>query len=465
MHPRSIYFRPALLYALTLWVTVGLGLGLAHLTRRPQPSVVLITVDSLRADHLGIYGYERATSPAIDALAERAVVFDRAYTVDTLSGPSHSSIFTSLYPVTHGVFYNGHKLPHELTTMAEIFRDAGYRTAAFVSDRWLGTSLHYDQGFETFAINQVASHARGVKSVAIEGRSFQLARAWMKNQRDTPFFLWLHCQQPHFSYNPPPPWDSAFVPGIPPDYLYRHFETMREAHRAGTLPKADEHRVEALYDGEIALTDHLLKPLFEELERHSEPVWVVFTSDHGDLFFEGEPPRVGHGGGHYYEGAMRVPLIVVPPPEQPRPVARFDGLVSSIDILPTLAEIAGLRLPTGAEGRSFLGAIEGRQSAGRDRVHAMYVKDPEQPTLALRTERWKFIRRDDRGSRELYDLSVDPLESTNLSDAEAATASRMSRELDVWFAERDRPDSRPEPELSEEIRALLEQGGYLDEDD
>jgi len=465
MRERLIYFRPALLYAISLWIVVAGCLGLAHLMHPPAPSIVLITVDSLRADHLGSYGYDRATSPAIDALAERGIVFDRAFTVDTLSGPSHSSIFTSLYPSEHGVVYNGHKLPQDVTTLAELFRDSGYRTAAFVSDWLLGKRLNYDQGFENFSLSQVPSRTRGARQPAVEGRSYQLARSWLRNQRESPFFLWLHCQQPHFSYNPPPPWDSAFMPGIPDDYLYRQFDAMRDAFRSDQLPELDRRRVEALYDGEIAFTDHLLKPLFEEIERHQQPVWIILTADHGDLFFEGETPRIGHGGGHFYEGAMRVPLIVVPPPGQPRPISRFGGLVSSIDILPTLAEIAELQAPIGTRGISFLGAMQGRRQSLRDRVHAMYMKEPSEPTLALRGVRWKLIRREDREHLELYDLSVDPLETNNLATVEVERLAELSRELDLWFAGLDGTTARNQPELSEEIRALLEQGGYLDEDD
>lgn len=464
MRERLIYFRPFLIYALTLWIVVGLSLALAHRARRARPSVVLITVDSLRADHLGVYGYERQTSPAIDALASRGVVFDRAFTVDTLSGPSHASIFTSSYPSAHGVVYNGHELPQERTTLAELFRESGYRTAAFVSDWLLGKRMRFDQGFDSFTLSQVASHTRGARPLAAEGRSYQLARNWVRQQADTPFFLWLHCQQPHFSYDPPAPWDAAFVGEIPADYRYRHFETMRDALDAGSLTAEDRRRVEALYDGEIAFTDHLLRPLFEELERHPRPLWIVFTSDHGELFFEGRPPRVGHGGGHYYDAAMRVPLIVVPPPGQPRPVARFAGLVSSIDILPTLAEIAALRRPASVEGRSLLAAVEGRSTTGHERVHAMYVKKPQRPTLALRSERWKLIRRDDGATHELYDLSVDPFETVDLSATEPDRLSELSRELERWAAARMAQAQPSTPELSEEIRALLEQGGYLDEE-
>jgi len=462
------YYRPAVAYASVLALVVGAIVALHLLTRpAPPPSVVLITVDSLRADHLGIYGYERDTSPNLDALAPEAVVFDRAYTVETLSGPSHASIFTSLYPVTHGVIYNAYRLDQEALTLAEMLRGAGYRTAAVVSDWLFAEEFGFGQGFDRYQVIQVSSHQSVPKTITAESRPYQLARRWLAGLRGQRFFLWLHCQHPHTSYNPPAPFDLKFAPDIPDDYRYRHYETMREDLARGRLTEEDRRRVVALYDGEIAFTDQMLKLLFDELREHPEPVLVILTADHGDLLFEGAAAdRIGHGHGNFYEGAMRVPLVVVPPAGARREPGRVDALVSTVDLLPTIADYAGVTLPDGIEGRSLRPWLEGAPSESRKTVKAMYLKEETRPVLALRDHRFKLIHRAGRDRpHELYDLVEDPGETRNLADARPEQVRASVDRLRAWFGERPDRFPRAQRGLSSEIEALLKQGGYLEEDD
>jgi arylsulfatase A-like enzyme len=437
-----------------------------RLGRGPEPpSFVLITVDSLRADRLGVYGHSRTTSPRIDALAARGIVFERAFTVETLSAPSHASILTSLYPATHGVAYNGYRLPEEAETLAEILGRAGYRTAAFVSDILLDARFGFDQGFDKFERSQVPSRPGRGRQLNAEGRSYQLARYWLRAARDDRFFLWLHCHQPHFSYDPLPPWDHAFDADIPRDWPLRDHHAVRVARAEGRLTARDVERVGALYDGEVALTDHLLGPLFDELASHARPVVVLLTADHGELLFDGGTRRLDHGRGDFYDGALRVPLIVVPPAGEAFRPGRVSTLVSTVDLLPTVLDLAGLDAPSGLEGRSLVGLLSGR-GEGRDRVYATYVREADRPTLAVRDARFKLIDRGGNPPRsELYDLTADPHERHDLAAERAEVASRRAAELRAWYAGRPRRLAGAEEGLSREVRALLRQGGYLEADE
>ncbi len=460
------YYRPAMLYASALFAVVVLVVTVHLLTRPPTPpSVVLITVDSLRADHLGLYGYGRATSPQIDALARDGVVFERAFTVETLSGPSHASLFTGLYPVTHGVVYNGYRLPEEAVTLAELLRSAGFRTAAFVSDALVGERFGFAQGFDQFELSQVRTQARGPKQLNVEARSYHLARHWLRAMRGKKFFLWLHCQQPHFSYNPIPPYDLRFDPEIPDRYPYRNHWKLMRALKKGQITATDEARITALYDGEIAFTDELLGMIFDELRQHPEPLVTVFTSDHGDMLFEPrERKRVGHGGGHFYDDAMRIPLVIVPPAGFETDVSHVRGLVSSIDILPTLAELVGFEAPANLEGRSLAGLLAGVESRGRDAAYAMYLKHEGQHTLALRTETHKLIHREQDHTGELYDLVADPGELNNLAHEQPELLQQLTDRVRSWFDARPARLPGAELALSPEVQALLRRGGYLDDD-
>ncbi len=460
------YYRPAILYCAALFTVVALIVTTHVLTRPPAPpSIVLITVDSLRADHLGLYGYQRETSPHIDALARDGVVFERAYTVETLSGPAHASLFTGLYPVTHGVVYNGYRLTEEAVTLAELLRSAGFRTAAFVSDSLVSRRFGFGQGFDGFQRSQVESHAKSPKQLNVEARSYHLARHWLRAMRGEKFFLWLHCHQPHFSYNPIAPYDRRFDPEIPDPYPYRNHTNLKSAVEEGRLTSADEAHVTALYDGEIAFTDEMLGAIFEELRQHPEPVVIILTSDHGELLFEPrDRKRVGHGGGHFYEGAMRIPLVIVPPAGFESDVTHVQGLVSSIDILPTIADFVGIEIPAKIEGRSLRGLLAGTESSGRDVAYAMHFKHDESPTLALRTQTYKLIHRAGRDAGELYDLVADPVELNDLAREQPVVLQRLTDRVWSWFNERPERLPGAQQGLSPEVEALLRRGGYLDDD-
>lgn len=460
-----VFYRPAIAYSLALFLAVASIVTVDRATRPPEPpSVVLITVDSLRADHLGTYGYARETSPNIDALARRGVVFDRAFTVETLSGPSHASMFTSLFPVTHGVVYNGHELRDEAWTLAELLRSADYRTAAVVGDRLVGAGFGYDQGFDRFQLMPVSLGVHVRKTVSGESRAYRLALNWLRELRGERFFLWLHCQNPHFDYDPPPPYDSKFLAGIPGDYPYRQFETLRRAVRHAELDSEDEARVTALYDGEVAFTDAMLKPIFDELRDQHGDILILLTADHGDLLFEPRAvKRVGHGGGHFYDDAMRVPLIVVPPGG---PVGRADALVSAVDLLPTVADYAGIEPPDGIEGLSLRPLIAGESDEARDAVHAMYLRHEHRSTLAVRTERYKLIHRGGSPPRdELYDLREDPAELHDLAAERPEIVRSLRDDLLGWFDARPDGLKNGRRRLSPEVEELLRRGGYLEDDD
>jgi len=466
---RFRYYRPAVLYSISLFVLTA-AVWAAHALTRPAepPSVVLIVVDSLRADHLGLYGYDRPTSPNIDSLGRRGAVFHRAYTAETLSGPAIASVMTSLYPVTHGVIYNGYQLHEDAQTLADLLRTRGFRTAAFVSDELVGDSVGFHRGFDTFEVSEVPGFPTPDRSMKVETRSFDLARRWLEERRGQRFFLWLHAQQPHWSYDPIPPFDRRFDPDVPPDFPYRSYLKLKDALAKGGIGARDEERVVALYDGEIAFVDEQLGAIFHELAQHERPPLTVLLADHGELLFEPQNDRrVGHGGGRYHEAAMRIPLIVVPPQAAAPVTADVRALVSGIDVLPTILDYVGLRPPPVVEGRSLRPLIEGGASTHHDAVYAMYLRHgPAEMSLAVRDERYKLVYHTaDGGQDELYDLLQDPREQRNIARQLPGETNRLREQLLVWFASRPARPPRDHGALRPEVEALLRKAGYLEQDE
>ncbi len=315
------------------------------------PNVLLITIDTLRADHLHCYGQPLPTSPRIDAFAARSVVFERAIAASGYTGPAHSSIMTSRYPRRQSMgFSNGMLVLGGVETLAEAFRKGGYDTAAFVSNGVLAARTGLDQGFEVYN-DELPTVERNRPNVfeRLAPQTVERALPWLGRPRTKPFFLWVHFQDPHGPYTPPASYRDQFhVPAVAGEPELRVLDD--NSGQGGIPPyqlvdgsrRASDYR--SRYAGEIAYMDQSVGELLAAVERH-RPTIVALTADHGESFGEN-----GFYFAHGHSAApdlSHVPLIVNAPGLHPE---RRADPVSHVDVMPTLLELAGRPVPAGVEG-------------------------------------------------------------------------------------------------------------------
>jgi arylsulfatase len=343
--------RAILAALLAVLAVPGAACSLAGGSTEGRPNVVLICLDTVRADHLGSYGYSRPTTPAIDALAGRALVFTRASATAGWTKPSVPSFLTGTYPCQHGV-YEGSAfseagevtdlLPAEALTLAEAFQQSGYGTAAFVHNAQLRAGNGFEQGFEVY--QQAELDARALRW---HGLDWLDARGASGDAR--PFFLYLHFLDAHWPYSAPEEWVTRFAPAQATQrFRGRESRALYSAINAGehVMTADDRAALVALYDGALAYLDSELGRLFAGLELRglAADTIVCIVADHGEEF--GEHGKVGHGHG-LWESLLHVPWILAVPG---RGAERHDGLVSLIDLFPTLLAAAGIEPPAGHEG-------------------------------------------------------------------------------------------------------------------
>ena len=386
---------------------------------RPDIPVVVITIDTLRADRLGCYGYARAETPNLDALAREGVLFRTAFTTVPLTVPAHTSIFTGLYPAGHGVRDNDGALSERPETLAALLRRSGYATAAFVGsavlERRAGLARGFDHYGDRFGATNSGAHAETLERPATE--VVQEALDWLSRHPESRQFLWLHLFDPHDPYAPPQP------------FLDRH---------AGRP-----------YDGEIAAVDAALGKLFDYLRKTGQydRALIVVAGDHGEGLGEhGEPNH----GLFLYEATIRVPLLLKLPGAQRRGDV-VESPVSLIDVLPTILDRLGLPGMPGIEGQALLSAQPNAASRGIY-SESLYLQFhfgwSEQ--RSLRTARYKYI---ESTRPELYDLERDPGETRDLAAGNHTLAESLQKRL------RDSPGYRfatPAPAARAQDRERLE---------
>jgi len=441
-------------------------------TEPPRRNVILISIDTLRADRLGCYGNPRAASPAIDRLARSGVRCRSVIAPSNWTLPSHYSMMTSLYPSVHGVhpdraIFGGFRRPTHVAgvrgsgreeTIAERLADLGYFTAAITENGWVHPEFGFDQGFASYVADTSGSLA------ATRGRTLD----WLAAHAELPFFLFVHTYQPHQPYDAPAPYDTMFLdtshvgyalPGstVPVDFL-------EDFQRGFFEPmQADVEAFRALYDAEVRYVDDFVSDLVRTLERHGidDRTVVVLTSDHGEEIFE--HGRFSHGDALYDE-VMRVPLIVwgagIPAGVE------IDDPVTLLDILPTVVEIAGGRIDAPVQGRSlvprFAGAVPGfdaralfAEGFGKDSI----------PMYGIWRGSHKYITGASPDSGELYDLALDPEERHDLSGSHPGTAADLRSAIEAWRGENlvlgERFESA-EGALDEDVVERLRSLGYLD---
>lgn len=397
---------------------------------RERWNVVLVTVDTLRADKLGAYRGDVPT-PNIDRLAADGVVFENTATVAPLTLPAHASILTGTYPLFHGIRDNGgYYLASEQITLAESLRDEGYRTGAFVGafvlhSRW-GLSQGFDRYFDDFQFSEfedpsLANVQRPGNEVLAE------ATEWMRSVGDEPFFSWIHFYDPHTPYAPP------------------------ESYRAFSSP----------YDGEVAFVDHLVGELIAWLEEAGlrERTILAFVADHGEGLGQHEESEHGF---FVYDATIRVPFILNVPGAT-FVEARIEDQVSLVDVMPTLLALVGKKTPDDVQGRSMLERLLGEAKDTERFVYSeTYYPRHLYGWSELKSLRGVDLHYIDAPEPELYDVRRDPEETVNLAAQRASTVRKLNDELESLETGMTGKASYQRPsELDAETRRRLEALGYV----
>ena len=303
------------------------------------PNVLLVSIDTLRPDHLHAYGYDRPTSPTIDRLAREGARFENAIAPTSWTLPSHITLLTGLPPSAHGVTKGGRRLLPEATTLAEIFHRTGYETVGFVSGPFLRAIYGYEQGFDRYDDEIATPILRASHSDVTSPKLVEKLLGWLGDRDDSrPFFAFLHMWDPHYDFIPPPPYDTMFDPDYEGTMTGENFTSSKD-FRWGMDERDFEH-VLALYDGEIRYTDDHLGQIIEALESQGllDDTIIVVTSDHGEEFLEHR--RKGHAQS-LFEEVIRIPLVVRYP-KGVRAGAVFDDQVRLADVAPTIVGLAGV---------------------------------------------------------------------------------------------------------------------------
>lgn len=449
--------------------------------RSARPNVLLVVLDTARADRFSFAGYRRTTSPSIDALAADGTVHSRAFSTCFWTLPSHATLFTGLYPSQAGATSETNELPRGSRTIAAALKEHGYDTGAFVCNPWINTWRGFGKGFSTFVD---AWKAEGSGEVLVdrqpEEQATRRALAWLDQEREgkNPFFLFMNLNRAHLPYEPEEIHRQQFLrPDRDPERV-RSLGKVRGMWDflggAIALDETDFEILNELYDGEIANADAYVGEILDFLRANDllDDTLVIITSDHGENI--GDHGMIDHLLS-MYDSTLHVPLVARYPGRFEGGV-REDGLVSLVDIAPTILDVCGCsRAVPGLQAarRSLCGAIREPGSlviAENDRpMNGMKVMRGRFPDFdvagidnrmrAVRTDRHKLIWREGVGT-ELYDLEADPGETRDLGSADADLHDRLMEHLDAWQRRMPAPGAGggPRPVDRQSMEALRSLG-------
>lgn len=437
-----------------------------------RPNIFLLTIESLRPDHVGSYSGERKTTPNLDALAREAVVYEDAHAVTSWTLASHASMFTGLYPTAHGAVGPKSKLPDTARTLADLLAAEGYQTAGVASGPYLAKSHNLSQGFEYYDQSAATLGTQGgahddVTNPILEKVIFRFLDSYRDPER--PLFLFAYYWDPHYDYIPPAPFDAMFVDDDSERVDLRGYESSLRV--TSKITDAQLRYVVSQYDGEIRHTDAYLGRLFDRLKESG--LWddsvIIVTSDHGEEFFD--HGQKGHKRTLYSE-SVHVPLIVKLP--SAAQTGRDSRLVSLVDLFPTILELAGIELEVPHQGASlFAPEPDPERSIFFELLSTFYHRLTDGPGFRRVDEEWLAIRRGDHKLLivpaeqrvELYRVSSDPAEQHDIAIEAPELVEQLEAVLTEW-RERSRMlsevGSSTEAELDstqvERLRAL----GYLE---
>jgi arylsulfatase A-like enzyme len=463
MRPISDGRVDLLLLSCTVLAPLAPGCRPAPTGPAERPDVILVSIDSLRSDHLGCYGYRKETSPAIDGLASRGVRFETAVSTTSWTLPAHAAMLTGLFDTSHGVVDNGLGLPEDVRTLAEDLRSAGYRTAGFFGGPYLDPAYGFGKGFdhyESCMSPEVADAHRDVTGP----RTVAAVKAWLDGACSAgdarPLFLFVHLWDVHYDYMPPREYVERFDPGYEgtldgSDFLRN---PAVEPHMA---PRDFDHLL-ALYDGEIRFTDENLARILDDFERRKRPSkpLVLVTADHGEEFFE-------HGNkGHQrslFEEVVRVPWIVCWPGHLDAGRIVRDQ-VRLVDLVPTVLALAGVQGAPPMDGRDVAPLMRGETLAPRPALLDLLVDRNE--VLGVRTDGTKSLvwpKADPPLVRYRYDLRLDPHEESPHVEPAEASERDLEKLVEAARALRTKPRART-VDVGAELRRRLGVLGYAGDD-
>ena len=437
----------------------------------PQINLVLIGVDTLRPDHLGCYGYDRATSPNIDRLAEGGVLFENVMSPCPWTLPSFATIFTSLYPSQHGAMGSRTAMREGFPTLASLLMEYGYATGAIINAPYLKGKFKMDRGFDFYYMTPPEGRdADGTTEDALR---------WIDDNSAGPFFMFAHYFDPHIPYAPPAPYDSIFDPDYTgkvrkpynPKWLPR--ARLHGLKMVTNLKQADMDHIEALYDGEVAFTDAAIGDLIDGLEARglTNNTLIVLLSDHGEEFFE-------HGGfehGHSLFNELLRASFILSLPGRISEGRRLPGQVRLVDVMPTLLDLLGIECESHLEGRSLAGML-GSAGGNRERggsgpggeartageARCLFPHDfayaeallygGEQKSLTAYP--WKLIYGMQEEETSLFNLEDDPGEQQNLAGGPDESLEEETPGEDVPPANHPSEKARTEASPAEDPRTL-----------
>lgn len=405
----------------------------ARLRSRGDLNVILITVDTLRADRIGCYGFRQVKTPTMDLFAVRGVKFNHCISQTPLTLPSHTTLMTGTYPLYHGVRDNGGFLvPPQLDTLAEVFKQADYQTAAFVASYVLDSKWGLNQGFDFYFDRFDLSKYKSISLGNVQRRGDEVmdeALSWLDSHKANKFFTWIHLYDPHTPYDPPSPFREQYS--------------------------------KRPYLGEIAFADSQLGRLWGYLETNGlvKNTVLVFAADHGESLSEHKESTHGF---FVYQATVHVPLIVVTPLPKYQGLSR-DSVVSLVDVMPTILEMAGLPLPSRIQGKSLIPLIaknqEPKEPLAYTETYYPRFHYGWSELKSLQDDRFKLIMAPEL---ELYDLDNDPQETHNLVSSRPEETRRLVN-LANSFIERSSQNAleMDYKSMDEEARQKLAALGYI----
>ncbi len=422
-------------------------------------NVFLVVLDAGRAQEFGCYGYSRATTPEIDKIAAEGIVFDHVYTPSVYTLGAMSSVWTSEYPDRHhsAVSFNA-TLPKDRLTLAQLLSAQGVHTGGFVANAVAGRLFGFDRGFDDF--QELWS------TLGSSGAVFKEALPpWLAKNRDRRFFAYLHFREPHFPYDPEPPFDTKFGPDGPISKADRRSEAFFKDVNQGRRPfsEAEREHLVRLYDGSLAFADEQVGALRRALEKQglwNRTVFIV-TADHGEELYE--RGWIGHNV-HLFEPSVHIPLVVHFPQGAGPAGVRVAALSDLLDLAPTIADVFGCLGKDGSDrefqGRSLLPVIEG--APGKPVVLSRTVWD--RPRYAMRDEHYEYFFDTRSGEEHLYDRKADPGETHDVSAAEPLRTAYYRQALHHWTLELSRqhaPAGGAEATMTCEQCQNLQSLGYM----
>lgn len=461
-------------------------------TKRPR-SVLFYLVDTCRGDRMGFDGYERETTPFLDRLAEKSVVFEACYSQAAWTKPSMASMLTSKYPSATGIYRMDQRLEQDFVTWPEVLRAHGLFTAGFSANIVMGNTLSgLAQGFEHFVESTDINKGDPIRFASGSAKRLnEHVFRWLDGTDHWPMLLYVHSVDPHEEYEPEPEYLARFaeperhasfrqewqalldsrppIPGL--------FVTQENFDATGIDSVSFIRHASNLYDADVSANDDELGRLWNKLQEDGwgEDLILVVTSDHGEEFFD-------HGGTSHgyslYEEMIRVPLLIHAPGLLPAGV-RVTAPVRSLDLFPTLCELLGIAPPAGLQGESLVPLVRGASSAPRP-VFSEHREDPILRRIglspgsmtSLRSGRWKLIVNElasqvlAKPELELYDLEADPDERVNVAATHPEVVARLRREFEAFAALREQTRRTTEvAELPPEALADLSALGYLGDQD